>query len=423
MNTSMTKRATMAIYIGCTFLSTSYITIVSMAYILNSYSNVPASTVTLLLTLPSLIGLAVSFLIGPIAMKANKKVLLIISYCCMIVSVGFYAVVGAKSIGLLLVAAVFCGLSQGSSGTLQNSIIAEYIPPENRANVMAVVNALAYGGTIFYNIVGGKLAAANGGANWNHAYFLGFILIPTTILFAVLLPKKADGEPDTAASADDSAAEAPVGALGQPQAKLPAYPVILCFLYGISMAFQYCTGLNMSNYYVNLLRLGDASMAGLVMSGGTLGVFVSGLLYKYYSKPLKNWVPVVGMLGYAVGSLLIAYIPNTGVFLASQFLMGASTGCMTPYFVATISIRTPPKWVPVAMSLFMGLMNGFMFIAQYILDFLGKIGVDAGDPVAYVGNKFAVSGYGLLACTVLCVVLFPLYDKKHSETSGTVLPH
>lgn len=409
MQTKNSNRTTLAIYIACTFVSTSYITIVSMAYILNSYSHVAASTVTLLLTLPALVGLVVSFLTGPIAMKVDNKILLIISYCFMIISVAIYAFVGAGSITLLLIAAVFCGLCQGSCGTLQNAIIAERVSPEKRANVMAMVNALTYGGTIFYNIVGGKIAAANGGANWNHAYFLGFILIPTTILFAILLPKKSVEAAEAPATAAKSE---PADAIGQKASKLPAYSVILCFLYGISMVFQYCTGLNMSNYYVNLLQLGDASMAGVVMSAGTLGVFVSGLLYKYYSKPLKNWVPVVGMGGYALGSLLIAYIPNTAVFTVAQFIMGASTGCMTPYIVATISIRTPAKWVPVAMSLFMGLMNGFMFLAQYILDFLGKIGVDAANQIAYVGNKFAMSGYGLLLCTVACVVLFPLYDRK-----------
>ncbi len=415
MQLRKSKMTVAAIYIACTFVSTSYITIVSMAYILNSYPNVPSSTVTLLLTLPSLVGLVVSFLIGPISMKANKKVLLIVSYSFMILSVAVYAFVGSKSITLLMAAAVLCGLCQGSCGTLQNSLIAERVEAEKRANVMAVVNALTYGGTIFYNIVGGKLAAANGGENWNHAYFLGFILIPTTILFAILFPNKKEDAPQEApaAAAGAPTAEAPAGSLEQKQSKLPAYSVGLCLLYAISMVFQYATGLNMSNYFVNLLQLGDASLAGVVMSAGTLGVFVSGLLYRYYSKPLKNYVPVVGMLGYAIGSLLIAYIPNVTVFIVAQFLMGASTGCFTPYFVATISIRTPPKYVPIAMSLFMGFMNGFMFLAQYILDALGKIGVDPNDMVAYVGNKFAVAGYGLIACTVACIILFPMYDKKH----------
>lgn len=107
-----------------------------MAYILNSYPNVPASTVTLLLTLPSLVGLVVSFLIGPISMKANKKALLIVSYCFMILSVAVYAFVGSKNITLLMVAAVLCGLCQGSCGTLQNSLIAERSKAEKRANVM-----------------------------------------------------------------------------------------------------------------------------------------------------------------------------------------------------------------------------------------------------------------------------------------------
>lgn len=408
MQTKTSRSTIAAIYIACTFVSTSYITITSLAYILNSYPNVPGSTVTLLLTLPSLIGLVVSFLIGPVSMKVNKKVLLVISYCFMIASVALYALVGSKSINLLLLAAVCGGLCQGSAGTLQNSLIAERVEAEKRANVMAMVNALTYGGTIFYNVVGGRIAAANGGANWNHAYYLGFILIPTTIIFAILLPAQ-----KREVSAVVDSAQAPEEMLKQKQVKFPAYPVILCLLYGISMAFQYCTGLNMSNYYVNLLQLGDTSMAGIVMSAGTLGVFISGLLYKYYSKPLKNYVPVVGMLGYAIGSLLIAYIPNTAVFIAAQFLMGASTGCMTPYFVAMISIRTPPKYVPINMSLFTGFMNGFMFIAQYILDALGKIGVDPANATAYVGNKFAMSGYGLLICTVVCVILFPIYDKKH----------
>ena len=54
-----------------------------------------------------------------------------------------------------------------------------------------------------------------------------------------------------------------------------------------------------------------------------------------------------------------------------------------------------------------------MPVLKDVLDALGKIGVDPNDAVAYVGNKFAVAGYGLIACTIACFILFPMYDKKH----------
>ena len=114
----------------------------------------------------------------------------------------------------------------------------------------------------------------------------------------------------------------------------------LCLLYAISMVFQYATGLNMSNYFVNLLQLGDASLAGVVMSAGTSVFFVSGLMYRYYSRkaPEELCACGFGMLGYAIGSLLIAFVPNVAVFIVAQFLMGASTGCFTP-----ISWRPSPS--------------------------------------------------------------------------------
>lgn len=409
--TKSEKKSTLALYILCTFANMSYITIVSLAYILNSYSNESPATVTLLLTIPSLVGLAVSFIIGPVSMKISVKKLLIISYSILIAAAAIYFVVGSGSLPMLLLAAVLCGIGQGSYGTLHNTLVAERVVPERRANVMAVVNALVYGGAIFYNIVGGKIAAIGGGANWNRAYLLAFILIPTTILFAILCPSKPDKE-----SVDEAPTDSPAASVTEnipvSGPKLSPFVIGICVLFGVNMVFEYCTGLNMSNYFVNLLQLGDASLAGVVMSAGTAGVFVSGILYKYYSRPLKDWVAVVGLIGYGVGSILIALIPNVALFIACQFLMGFSAGALTPYIAASVSINTQPKYIPIAMSLFAGLMNGFMFLAQYIIDALAKIGVDPSNTVAYAGNKFFVCGIGLFACAVVAIFMYPLRNKK-----------
>lgn len=409
--TKSEKKSTLALYILCTFANMSYITIVSLAYILNSYPQENPATVTLLLTIPSLVGLIVSFVIGPVSMKISVKKLLVISYSILIAAAMIYFVVGSGSLPMLLFAAVLCGIAQGSYGTLHNTLIAERVIPERRANVMAVVNALVYGGAIFYNIVGGKIAAIGGGANWNRAYLLGFILIPTTILFAILCPSKSDAK----AAADKASADAAAPAVEDAPVtgpKISPFVLGICFLFGVNMAFEYCTGLNMSNYFVNLLRLGDASLAGIVMSAGTAGVFVSGILYKYYSRPLKDWVAIVGLVGYGIGSILISLIPNVALFTLCQFLMGFSTGALTPYIAASVSINTHPKYIPIAMSLFAGFTNGFMFLAQYIIDALAKIGADPGNTVAYVGNKFFVCGIGLFACAVIAVFMYPLRNKK-----------
>ena len=74
----------------------------------------------------------------------------------MILSVAVYAFVGSKNITLLMVAAVLCGLCKGSCGTLQNSLIAERVEAKSVPTSWLFVNALTYGGTIFYNIVGGS---------------------------------------------------------------------------------------------------------------------------------------------------------------------------------------------------------------------------------------------------------------------------
>ena len=185
------KKAIASVYILTPFVMMINLTSALIAYIIVSYPGVSSSTVTSLLTVPSLIGLGVSLITGPLALKINKKYLMLFVGACGLAYFAIFALVGSNGpFSMLMFAACLAGVCRGAAMTLSTSIISEYAPAEKRATLMAVNPAMINGVYAIANVACGAIAALNGGADWNNAYFVGFIILPALIAFAILMPKQ-----------------------------------------------------------------------------------------------------------------------------------------------------------------------------------------------------------------------------------------
>jgi predicted MFS family arabinose efflux permease len=116
------KRALVAIYSISFVLTLQQFTGTTIAYIIASFPHLPPASVQQLVSLPAIFGLVVSFLIGPLALKINKKYLTLFTALMLLVYFAIFAFVGSKSITPLLIATVFAGVAQGGSITLISSI-------------------------------------------------------------------------------------------------------------------------------------------------------------------------------------------------------------------------------------------------------------------------------------------------------------
>ena len=97
-----------------------------------------------------------------------------------------------------------------------------------------------------------------------------------------------------------------------------------------------------------------------------------------------------------------------GVYVGAC-LLGFGASMANPYLMGQIIKVTPPRLVPVAMSLLAGGVNLGMFLTMDILGFLGRF-VGGG-----LKGVLMIAAIGASICTVLSVFLFAI-DRK------TILP-
>jgi MFS family permease len=405
------KRAVLAVYIISFVLLLQGVTGTTIAYIIQSYSDrVSPISVQQLMSLPAIFGLIISFIIGPIAMKINKKYLTMICALSIFTYFAFFALVGSKGpFSLLLISTVFAGIAQGSAMTLMSSMIGEFVGPAKSATYVAVGLALMNGGGALMAILGGAIAAGNGGANWPYTYYLGLLIVPAMLAFGFLMPKKPDAEqaaPQPAGGPGDAAPPPPPAG----KDKLPGRDIAIGVL-AIFSSVCICGFLfYISVYIVNEYKLGTSVEAGIANSIFTITGLATGFTYAIWAKLFKKLLIVVSFSLVVLSLFCMMTFTTTllGAYLGA-FLMGWGFNMMNPYIMGFILQITPPRLAPVGISFLMAGANVGMFIAIYVLTFLS--GLLGGG----LKNVLLICTVGMAACTV---VAYFVYRTKDTPAVG-----
>lgn len=403
------RKIKIAVYAVAFCLSIWMITSTCFAYIVQSYPEMSLTQLQQLLTAYALVSIVVSLIMGPLSIKVSKKVLMNIGLCLLFTACMIYAFVGSKSYVLLYIGGMIYGMSAGITGVMLNSIIAEALPPETRADAMAKYSVFSQIGAIIYNILGGWIAAQNSGANWQRVYFLGVFIIPVLILFNLALPNS------NQVSQPDSQTEQVPATQSAGKDKFPIYAVLMLVHLMVYVMFFYTFQLNISNYYVNVLMLGDTTQCGYITSGLTVGMVLSGAIYKYTASVFKNWGPCFGMSLCALGLLLISVGNHLFVFVLGAFLIGFGNMYVTPFVASRLSMVVSSKFVPIAMSLYLVSANVAIYLNPYCINGLASLFVSSSDSLALMKMQFLVGSVGAVFCVVLGIFLYPLYMKKHPD--------
>jgi len=359
------SKAVIAVYIISSVLILHMVTGALLTYIFKAYgATVDTNTIILVMTLPSLVGIVGTIAAGPLAMVLNKKMMLLVCAGLLFAYFAMLALVGPNGpFWVLLLAAVFAGICQGGSVTLTSLIIGEFSPPEKRAPRMARSGAIMNIGAAVINIVGGMIASGNDGADWPKAYYLGVIIIPAMILFFILMPSKSPAVPT---EAEHVAAEAAAGT--PPSTARTLIRVVLMDLAIMLAAVAYAAFiLNVSTHIVDVYALGDSSHAGIANAISTVAGVAAGFTLPIWIKLFKNWLVVVGYAVIALGLVFMGAMTTSlvGIFICGA-LVGFGLNMASPYAISVIMGVTPAKFVPIAVSLFIGAINLGIFLAPYI---------------------------------------------------------
>lgn len=359
-----------------------------VAYIMGSYPDVTPSVITQAMTMPNLVGIFISLIIGPVAMKFSKKLLLGICGLCVLAQCMIYFLVGENGpFGLLLFASGLAGINMGANMTLVTSIINEYFPVERQASALGITSAVQMLGGAASGMAAGAIAAGNGGADWPKAYLVGLMIIPLFLIYMVLLPGDRAAHGGTGPS---PAAELPAGG----KVKVPVKSILLAVLNAFCGVGLACFMFNYSDYVINVHKLGTSVQAGAAYTIFMVSNVAMGLTYNVWQNLFKDMIGTVGYGECAIGLFLMFLITGSlaGMYIGA-LLVGMGFGLGSPYIMSKAMGEAPPYAVPVTMSIFFVFVNLSNYFALPITRALGNLiggGVDNTILVGTIGVAVSV---------------------------------
>lgn len=395
------------------------------AYIGESYPTIPYEQLALIMTMPSLVGLFVAFAVGPLSLRVSKKLLLIICTCAtLFYTMTLWVVGGNGPVELLYVGAGVLGFSNGANMVLITSILNDHYGSAKSATYLAIVTGVINVFAVLLPTLGGTIAAMSGAANWSTAYVLGLVSIPAIIGIFFLLPSdsqkaRAARQQQTALEQADAVVEAAekttetVSAVSGEKKGIRGIPPRVFLIILAYIAFALCGTAftyNISTYVITEYQLGTSVEAGLTISVFMGAGLLANFLYALWSKILKRFVATVGYALLA-GCILLLVLSTTSILAVyiAAFLGGFGFNLATPYVISKIMEATPPRLVPVSMSLAQGSLNLFSFASVMILSAVGVI---------FGGGLIGRLLSGVLFGVVAAVVTFILFVLVKSPTKN-----
>lgn len=340
------------------------------------YSEYGTGMVQLLQTLPYLMLIVGSLLIGWLTTKISKKKITI----CGLLIIGICGVIPFFIDGFipLVLTRLLIGFGFGIVGPMNTAIIADFFPPEERASYMGL-HVVGMGvGTMVGNLTGGILAAA-GERYFFLIYFIAFLAAAGIQLMLI------ETEPVAAKTASEM--------------KLNKMVYLISFASFVHTLFINIYNTNIGMYILQNITENTSvtGVATAVNSAFALGI---GMMFGKISKVLKGYTLAFSIFAAAVGYGVVLLIPGmVGVYLASA-LCGVSLSCFMAMASYLISISVEQEAVAKASGMFsiIGGIGGL--IAPIVLGNAAEIVLGGNTPV----NQFAIAFVGMLVFGIVVTI-------------------
>lgn len=350
--------------------------------IIKAFPKVPATTVQMIGSLPSLGQLIISLIVGRLAMSIPKKRLALVGILAVVIG-GIVPIFWHSQISVLLVCAFIVGIGVGFVSTLTPMLISIFFKGEARASMMGFNTAFNSLGAVLMMSAAGIL----GSGMWFHSYYV--FLLAVLVFFVVLffLPL------DQVEHIDPEKHETKVSTMSVLK-QLNKYVFAIAIFVFLTI-FLYTAFSNNLSVLIAQKQVGGTSLAGILSSFGTLGGMLTGFLMGYIRKIAHKYILELSALLLTV-SYLVMYFANAipllfvGAFLSG---MGMCIGMATAPF--EISILTNEQQNSLGMSLFI-FSNALGGIVSPII--LGWLHITAG------AQTFLVIGVIMAVVTLITTV-------------------
>nr|WP_320026238.1 MFS transporter [uncultured Acetobacterium sp.] len=352
------------------------------------FVGVDPSLISMVLTIPSLMGLVFAFASGPLSLRMPKKNLVVFGLVCGLIGGMVALLFGSFSIYVLLGCSLLLGVAQGINSTMSMALIADYFVAEESGALMGLQSAFVNGGSMVLLFTSGMLA----GIQWQMSYLVYLVFIPVTVIVMRNLPK-------------DQPPAHEVDKQTEKSAKLNArvyFTAVIMFLFGVFL-FVFQTNVAM---YVAGKGFGDASTSGLINTSMSAAGMLTGVLFGRMQRVLKQLVIPVSLLVGALGMLAIFVVGSLPSLFIGAMCCGFCLATINPAgtFLAANAVH------PSISSLAIAVVTAATSVGIFVSPILSNAVANASG--GNIEIKFLLAALGLFSVAVLSWFGNMVLDKK-----------
>lgn len=304
-----------------------------------------------LISVPCIVIMVVTLLMGKLMQVVSKKVLTIIAIILFLV--GGIAPAFMSSFSAIIVLRGIFGAGVGILQVVSTALVAENFEGAEREKVQGNLQAFQMLGCAIMVFVGGWLGAKG----WSTAFYVHALALVSLVAALVCLPnvKPAAAKP---AQAEDKPAE---------KAKLTGK----MWIWMVVAFFVFCTGQIFSNSNAFLVvdkGIGDSAASGLGMAFFCAGGILMGLLYGRLAKALGKFVMGVGFFVMAASYVIMAMGNTIVMFYIGCLVLGLGMSIVMPNVFLNVGSSVAPAAVGMALSIATCVQNFGQFCSPYIVN-------------------------------------------------------
>ncbi|HHY59138.1 MAG TPA: MFS transporter [Clostridia bacterium] len=313
------------------------------------FSDVPQTSIQLLITLPCIIIIIVNPIIGKLQETISMKTLVLFGILCFLI--GGVVPAFIDSFGAILFFRGLLGVGVGTVQVLSASLVAAYFEGDERSQVMGHMTSAQMLGCAVMVFVSGYLALMG----WNITFHVHWIALISLICVAAFLPKP---KPAKSAAVEEG------GTFEKPQLTGAA------FGWAITMLLYFISGLILATYmafFIAEQNLGTAAQAGQATMIFAIGGFLMGLVFGKLAQAARNNSLAIGLFMGVVAYLLIAYAPNIFFVYLGSLIYGFCVSTVFAAIMVGTSTSVKPNAVPLAMAIVVMGQNLGSFLCPYVI--------------------------------------------------------
>jgi MFS family permease len=344
--------------------------------------NISAQKVGLLITVFTLPGMLLVPVLGVMADRYGRKKVVIPAL--MLFGVAGGACFFAQDFHMLVILRFFQGMGGSSLGSINTTLIGDLYEGRERAAAMGYSASVLSVGTAAYPLIGGGLALLA----WHYPFMLSLVAIPVGfwVLFGLKNPepKKPESMKKYLAGVWRSINRQVIGLFF-------ASLITFVILYGVYLSYF--------PFLVEMSFGGSSVVIGLLMSAMSLTTALTSsrlgkLTHRFTSKNLL----IVGFLLYALGLVLVPFMPSLWLLLIPTVIFGLGHGVNIPSLLTLMSGFAPLEHRAAFMSMNSMVLRGGQTIGPPLLGLFFTIG--GVDLTFYVGSVLALLTLFILAISL-----------------------